>query len=314
MKPDKNIETFVKKHRTRRITNADLDRRILDEILPDLENARRTNTPVVPTSLWRIVMKSRITRFAAAAAVMIVITCGVFVLCNNITKPIATYTLVNIDEQKQFANKTNPKTASDAEGQVPIPLELPKPMFVGTPQNITGVPNLMKPLSTTRPPFLAPIGTTNVALHKDVTSSDSNPIIGELSYVTDGDKEASEQSCLELGPMQQWIQIDLGSPQNIYAVVVWHYHRQARVYFDVVAQVSNDPDFISGVTTIFNNDHDNTSGLGVGPDMNYVETNEGKLIDAKGIQGRYVRFYSRGNNADDMNNYIEIEVYGKPVK
>ena len=39
-----------------------------------------------------------------------------------------------------------------------------------------------------------------------------------------------------------------------------------------------------------------------------------KLIDAKGVQGRYVRCYSRGNNANDLNNYVEVEVYGTPVK
>jgi hypothetical protein len=220
-------------------------------------------------------------------------------------------------EPLKTESKEAPKTGStpaEKTDLVPIPLELPRPMFVGTPQNITGVPNLEKPLGKARPPFLAPAGTTNVALHKEVTSSDQNPIIGELSYVTDGDKEATEQSCLELGPMLQWVQIDLGAKNDIYAVVVWHFHRQARVYYDVVVQVSDDPDFISGVKTIFNNDHDNTAGLGVGTNMNYVETNEGKLIDAKGVQGRYVRLYSRGNNADDMNNYIEVEVYGKPAK
>jgi hypothetical protein len=191
---------------------------------------------------------------------------------------------------------------------------LPRAQFVGTPENITGVPNLEKPLGRPRPPFLAPRGTINVAKHREVTSSDSNPIIGELSYVTDGDKEATEQSLLELGPMQQWVQIDLAALHNIYAVVVWHNHRQAKVYFDVIVQVSNDPDFINDVTTIFNNDHDNTSGLGVGADMNYVETNEGKLIDARGVQARYVRLYSRGNHADDMNHYTEVEVFGKPVQ
>ena len=45
---------------------------------------------------------------------------------------------------------------------VPIELELPKPMFVGTPQD-TKVENLEKPLGRPRPPFLAPKGTTNVA-------------------------------------------------------------------------------------------------------------------------------------------------------
>ena len=48
--------------------------------------------------------------------------------------------------------------------------------------------------------------------------------------------------------------------------------------------------------------------------MHYVETAEGKLIDAKGVQGRYVRLYSKGNNNNDLNHYIEVEVYGKPVQ
>ena len=45
--------------------------------------------------------------------------------------------------------------------------------------------------------------------------------------------------------------------------------------------------------------------------MHYLEKNEGKLIDAKGTRGRYVRLYSNGNTSDDMNHYIEVEVYGK---
>jgi len=153
-----------------------------------------------------------------------------------------------------------------------------------------------------------------VASKKPVTSSDEQPIIGELSMVTDGDKEASDGSYVELGPFVQHVTIDLKAKYNIYAIVVWHYHKQPRVYFDVIAQVADDPDFVSNVKTVFNNDHDNTSGLGVGKDMNYVETSEGKLIDAKGVQGRYVRMYSRGNNANDLNNYVEVEVYGTPVK
>jgi len=45
-----------------------------------------------------------------------------------------------------------------------------------------------------------------------------------------------------------------------------------------------------------------------------VETAEGKLIDAKGVQGRYVRLYSNGNSNNDLTHYIEVEVYGKPVR
>jgi hypothetical protein len=48
--------------------------------------------------------------------------------------------------------------------------------------------------------------------------------------------------------------------------------------------------------------------------MNYVETHEGKLIDAKGVEARYVRLYSNGNDAAPLNHYVEIEVYGRPAR
>jgi hypothetical protein len=194
-----------------------------------------------------------------------------------------------------------------------IAIELPKPMFVGTPQNFR-VANLEKPLGKPRPPFLAPAGTTNVALGQSISSTDELPIIGELELITDDDKEAGDGSYVELGPFRQHVTIDLGGRKNIYALVVWHYHQQARVYTDVIVQVADDPDFVTGVSTIFNNDHDNSSGMGVGSDLNYVETSEGKLIDAKGVQGRYVRLFSNGNTANDLNHYIEVAVYGLPAE
>ena len=201
----------------------------------------------------------------------------------------------------------------DGVKMAPIEIELPRAMFVGTPQDVR-VGNLEKPADGPRPPFLAPVGTTNVAAGKPVTSSDSNPIFGDLSQITDGDKEAADGSYVELGPMVQYITIDLEGMYNIYAIVIWHYHMQAHVYLDVVVQVADDPDFITNVRTIFNNDDDNSAGLGVGKDMNYSETNEGKLIDAKGVQARYVRLYSNGNSTDELNRYIEVAVYGKPVE
>lgn len=203
--------------------------------------------------------------------------------------------------------------SQDKQEMKPIDIKLPKPMFIGTPQNMQ-VPNLEKPLGKPRSPFLAPAGTENLALNKSVKSTDDEPIIGEIAMITDGDKEAGDGSFVELGPFTQHVTIDLGQKSDIYAVVLWHFHKQPRVYFDIIVQVADDPDFIENVKTIFNNDIDNSSGMGVGKDMHYVETAEGKLIDAKGVQGRYVRCYSNGNTNNDLNHYIEVEVYGKPVK
>jgi len=195
---------------------------------------------------------------------------------------------------------------------VPLDIKLPRPMFVGTPKNIRS-PNLEKPTGKARPPFMAPKGTKNVALGKPVTSSDEEPIIGELDLVTDGDKEASDGCYVELGPGVQYVQIDLRAVYQIYAIVVWHFHQEARVYRDVVVQVADDPDFILNVRTLFNNDHDNSAGLGIGRDKEYIETYEGRLIDGKAVNARYVRLYSNGNTSSDLNHYIEVEVYGKSV-
>jgi len=201
---------------------------------------------------------------------------------------------------------------SPGAGWVPIDIKLPRAMFVGTPQDTT-VLNLEKPLGRDRAPFLAPAGTKNVAFEKPVSSTDDLPIIGELEMITDGDKEAADGSYVELGPFKQSVTIDLEAEYDIYAILFWHYHKQAVVYFDVVVQVTNDPDFITGVTTLFNNDIDNSAGLGVGKDMHYTETNEGKLIDARSTRARYVRLYSYGNTSNDLNHYIEVEVFGKPA-
>ena len=204
-----------------------------------------------------------------------------------------------------------PAPAAGLGNLVPIALELPAPAFRGTPKPGTE-PNVEPPRGKPRDPFLAPEGTVNLALGKIATCSDPAPSAGEVDYITDGDKEASDFGYLELRPGTEWVQVDLGERATIYAVVIWHNHAEARVYRDVIVQISDDPYFIDA-QTVFNNDYDNSSGMGIGDDMGYVETSEGKLIDCKGSEGRYVRFYSRGNHFDPKNHYIEVEVYGQPA-
>lgn len=199
--------------------------------------------------------------------------------------------------------------AADLE---PLKLELPKPMFEGTPQNLQ-VANLEKPRKGPRPPFLAPAGTVNLARGKRVSGAGGDPVTGELSMITDGEKSGTDGAYVELAPGPQYITIDLKKKSVIYAVLLWHYHKQPRVYKGVVIQTADDPDFITGVRTVFNNDYENTVGLGIGKDQNYIETSEGKLIDAKGVEARYVRLYSSGNNVNGANHYVEVEVYGKPL-
>jgi hypothetical protein len=205
--------------------------------------------------------------------------------------------------------------AQDKPETEALPIKFPKPAYIGTPKKLPDtLKNLEPPSEKLREPFLAPKGCTNLAAKKPVTSSDPWPIIGKLDLVTDGDKEGMDGSWVELAPGKQWVQIDLGQQAAIYAMVVWHMHADPRVYKSVVVQVSDDATFSKGVQTVYNNDQDNSVGQGVGKDPLYYENNQGRLMDAKGVKGRYVRLYSNGSTNDDQNHYTEVEVWGLPAK
>lgn len=200
---------------------------------------------------------------------------------------------------------------SDDKQVVELKLELPDPKFIGTPENLSGIDNLEPDNKQARPAFYVPKGVENISQGKPVTSSEMDPISGDLEMIVDGDKDAADGSVVEIGPFQQWVQVDLEGEYEIYAILFWHFHLTPRVYFDVVVQVSDDEEFITGVKTLFNNDMDNSLGKGVGSDMHYIDKAEGKLVDGQGTKARYVRLYSQGNNQNDFTHYIEVEVFGK---
>jgi len=208
-----------------------------------------------------------------------------------------------------------PADAGDSgskEELVELEIELPNPVFAGTPKDIPeGVRIDRKRHGKPRKPFYAVPGLENVARGKEVTSSDPFPIIGDLTLVTDGDKEALDGRFVELAPGKQWVQIDLEKKYEIHAILFWHNHLDPRVYRDVVIQLSNDPEFEEGVTTVFNNDHDNSSEFGVGEDYEYFENFEGELAPVDGVVAQYVRLWSNGSTSDDQNHYTEVEVFAR---
>jgi hypothetical protein len=162
--------------------------------------------------------------------------------------------------------------------------------------------------------MMVPPDLKNLAKGAKITSSDKNATQEMLEKITDGDKEAADQSIIFLRKGTQYVQFDLGAPSEIFAIVIWHAFNAAKVYHDVVVQIADNADFTQNVKTIFNNDQDNSSGLGVGTDREYFETHEGKLIDAKGVKAQFIRFYSKGSTESALNEYTEIEIYGRPAK
>lgn len=195
----------------------------------------------------------------------------------------------------------------------PLPLKLPLPTLKGTPEDLPQGANIEPHTDKARPPFLAPKGARNVALGKKVTSSDKSPVTGQLSQITDGEKEALNDQVVEMRKGVQWVQVDLGEVCDVYAIVLWHDHRLLQVFRSVVVQAADDPDFIDNVITLFNNDTENVAGMGIGTDRQYFETQQGKLIPTKNLKTRYLRFYTKGSNLSAYNCYQEIEVYGQPA-
>ena len=197
--------------------------------------------------------------------------------------------------------------------KVPIKFVLPDPHSSGTPKEIKSDnlekdpgPGKLRPAIMVEPEFAKKLTTEDT---KVTTSEEA--VTGDNEYVVDGDKTPDATSMLQLPGGLQWVQLDLGAEHTISAICVWHDQGDERVYKDVVMQISNDANFLDGVTTVFNNDHDNTLGLGKGTDKEYRERNDGRPVDAKLTKGRYVRVYSNGSTSEPVNNYIEIEVFGK---
>jgi len=178
---------------------------------------------------------------------------------------------------------------------------------------------LLRPLDPTMPKgadqnhhdgVFVPEHTKLLSAGKPVKSSSSRLISGCLQAVTDGVIRADNGPQLTLPRGKQWIEIDLGKKARIHAVMVWHAPGSDRSYRDVIVQLSPNRNFGQKARTIFNNDIDNSSGVGRGLDPEWTEGPNGKLIEAGGLKARYVRLYSSGNSDNDRNHYTEVRVYG----
>lgn len=200
-----------------------------------------------------------------------------------------------------------------AADTVPLVLKLPAHTAKGTPEDLPTGPNIDPPPKTAPAPLQVPPGVENVALHKPVTSSVA-PYSGELTQVTDGKREPFDEDVVEFKKGTQWVQVDLGQDYAIYAVAMWHDHRVLQAFHDVIVQVSDDPQFKNGVTTVFNNDTDDSSKLGVGADREYFELEYGRVVPVKGAKARYVRASTKGSSLSAINCWQELEVYGLPAK
>jgi len=185
-----------------------------------------------------------------------------------------------------------------------------------TPGNPKGLkPPHLRPKGK-RAVFKVRPGMENLALYKPVTASEEEPIRGDLDQINDGLKKSGEFDYVELAPEPGWVQIDLGQPRAIHAVVIWHFYKNATIYNDVIVRVADDAAFSQNVRTLFNNDHDNSAKMGKGDDKAFYTRWWGEIVDARGdnydgTTARYVRVYTAAGMEDEPPRFVEVAVYGK---
>ena len=210
-----------------------------------------------------------------------------------------------------FCGSASLVVPAHAADLVPLEIKLPAPAFKGTPKDLPEGMDV-EPLSEKpRPALMVPAGCVNLAAKVVPTTSDTNAKADALAKITDGDKEAYESSIVLLRKGVQHVQFDLGKPAELHAIVIWHAHDAAKVYRSVVVQIADNAEFNENVRTLFNNDTENKAGQGAGTNRQYFESNEGKLVEAKGAKARFVRLWSRGSTESALNEYTEVEIWGK---
>ena len=84
MRPAGNMEKLVKNVDID--TNAKMDEAVIDDVLKAFEQSKAQKSTAGQPSIWRIIMKSRITKLAAAAVIII----GVIALASVMNRTIPT--------------------------------------------------------------------------------------------------------------------------------------------------------------------------------------------------------------------------------
>ncbi len=80
MRPTEKIKRFVKGKRSHVETDAALDERVMTDSYAAMDEAMRSAAGQVTPNIWRIIMKSKITKFAVAAVVIIAVGLSITLL------------------------------------------------------------------------------------------------------------------------------------------------------------------------------------------------------------------------------------------
>ncbi|TLS50664.1 hypothetical protein FE782_18335 [Paenibacillus antri] len=175
-------------------------------------------------------------------------------------------------------------------------------------------------------PSTASAASVEVNVARGVADVTTNGIATQngkrLSILTDGVRTTSEYALISTSSGAKYVQVNLGEPHSITKVNLLNDYNpdSPRIGKDIVVQLSNDPTFATGVTTVYNNDTDNSAGLGAGSDPEYTEPSSGAGLTVTlgaPITAQYVRYWANGHTRTQTSAYnavntpVEVEVYAR---
>ena len=102
MKSLKNIKQLIKKFHV--TTNAKMDQKVREDVLEVIRKSKQTQSAFTQPNIWRIIMKSNITKLAAAAVIIIAIFFGLN-LFNNSGGVAWAEVLNNVQKVHTFMNR-----------------------------------------------------------------------------------------------------------------------------------------------------------------------------------------------------------------
>src|SRR5580704_5840068 len=105
----------------------------------------------------------------------------------------------------------------DSSKLVPLKLDLPSPVFAGTPKDAPKGVDIEPTPTQPPPPLMVHADVHNLAPSAQIYCSDKGVSAANLAKITDGNKKADEDAIVLLRKGLQWVQFDLGSAQEIYA-------------------------------------------------------------------------------------------------
>jgi outer membrane lipoprotein-sorting protein len=115
MKAADNLYKLINKLKIK--ASAELDKRVHDDIAMELSKSERTKSPAQKTNIGRIIMKSQITKLAAAACVILAVIFGIRIFIGGTSVALADV-LQKVEQVQAFMYKIKTKTTGMPGGPV----------------------------------------------------------------------------------------------------------------------------------------------------------------------------------------------------